>query len=117
MPFIPGRFSFISNATNFFIHSLNGFVLKKKKNAYALLVFINLAPYMQLSHMIPGVNIIGRKSACSERQRCWGVWRCSETPVGPLRKFLGSKEHLSWLKIYLNAAKIITIQDYKPAQN
>ena len=53
-------FSLISNATNFFIHPLNRFVLKKK-NAYALLVFLNWVPYMQLSHMIPGVNIIGRK--------------------------------------------------------
>ena len=46
-----------------------------------------------------------------------GVWGCSETPAGPLRKFLGSKEHLNWLKIDLNAAEIITIQDYKHAQN
>ena len=36
-----------------------------------------------------------------------------ETPEGPLRKFLGFKEHLNWLKIDLNAAEIITIQDYK----
>ena len=36
---------------------------------------------------------------------------------GPVRKFLGSKEHLNWLKIDLNAAEIITIQDYKHAQN
>ena len=32
-----------------------------EKNAYGLLVFFNWVPYMQLSHMIPGVNIIGRK--------------------------------------------------------
>ena len=31
----------------------------------------------------------------------------------PLRKFLGSKEHLYWLKIDLNAAEIITVEDYK----
>ena len=30
-----------------------------------------------------------------------------------LRKLSGSKEHLDWLKIDLNAAKIITVQDYK----
>ena len=30
-----------------------------------------------------------------------------------LRKFLGSKEHLDWVKKALNAAKIITIQEYK----
>ena len=34
----------------------------------------------------------------------------------PLRKFLGSKEHLDWLKIDLNAAELIAIQDYKLAQ-
>ena len=28
---------------------------------YGLLVFFNWVPHMQLSHMIPGVNIIGRK--------------------------------------------------------
>ena len=66
--------------------------------------------------MIPGVNIIGRKVSI-ESQRNWGVWGCSETPAGPLRKFLGSEEHLNWLQINLNAAKVITIQDYKQAQN
>ena len=30
-----------------------------------------------------------------------------------LRKSLGSKEHLDWLKIDLNATEIITVQDYK----
>ena len=30
-----------------------------------------------------------------------------------LRKLSGPKEHLDWLKIDLNAAKIITVQDYK----
>ena len=30
-----------------------------------------------------------------------------------LRKLSGSKEHLDWLKIDLNAAKIITVQYYK----
>ena len=30
-----------------------------------------------------------------------------------LRKLLGSKEHLDWLKIDLNVAEIITVQDYK----
>ena len=29
------------------------------------------------------------------------------------RKFLGSKEDLDWLKIDLNVAEIITVQDYK----
>ena len=75
-----------------------------------LLVFFNQVPYMQLSHMIPGVNIIDRKVSVAS------VNECSETTVGPLRKFLGSKEHVNWLKIDLNAAEIITIQDYKHTQ-
>ena len=32
-------------------------------------------------------------------------------------KFSGSKERLDWLKIYLNAGKIITVQDYKHTKN
>ena len=48
---------------------------------------------------------------------------CSETlskgfrGQNALRKLSGSKEHLDWLKIDLNAAKIITIQDYKCTKN
>ena len=110
-PFIPDHFSITGNAINFFIHSSNRFVLKK--NAYALLVFFNRVPYIQLSYMIPGVNIIDRKVNVASVNRAGGVWGCSETLVGPLRKFLGSKEHLNWLKIDLNAAEIISIQDYK----
>ena len=34
-----------------------------------------------------------------------------------LRKFLGSKEHLDWLKIDLNVAETITVQDYKHKEN
>ena len=48
-----------------------------------------------------------QKSKCSKRQRSWGVWGCSETPAGPLKKISGSKEHLNWLEIDLNAAEII----------
>ena len=29
----------------------------------------------------------------------------------------GSKDHLDWLKIDLNAAEIITVQDYKRTKN
>ena len=94
---------------NIFIHPLNRFILKK--NAYTLLVFFSWVPYMQLSHMIPGVNIIGRK--VSECQQSWRVWECSETPVGLLRNFFDSKEHQNWLQIDVNVAEIITIQDYK----
>ena len=35
----------------------------------------------------------------------------------PLRKFQDSKEHLDWHKIDLNAAKIITVQDYNHTKN
>ena len=34
-----------------------------------------------------------------------------------LRKLLGSKEYLDWLKIDLNTAKIIIVQDYKGTKN
>ena len=60
-----------------------------------------------------------QKNKHSERQRNWGVWGCCEPLSGgfrgqsPLRKFLGSKDHLDWLKIDLNVAEIITVQDYK----
>ena len=30
----------------------------------------------------------------------------------PLKKNLGSKEHLEWLKIDLNATELVTVQDY-----
>ena len=55
------------------------------------------------------------KSECREHQWSWGVWGCSEMPAGPLRKFPGSKEHLNWLKIDLNAVNIIfkTINTHK----
>ena len=34
-----------------------------------------------------------------------------------LKKILGYEEHLNWLKIDLNAAERMGIQDYKPTQN
>ena len=34
-----------------------------------------------------------------------------------LRKVLSCKEHLDWLKIDLNATKVIAVQDYKHRQN
>ena len=61
-PSILGSFSFISNATNFF-HSLNRFFFFF--NVYTLLVFFKQVPYMQISDMISGVNIIGRKVSVS----------------------------------------------------
>ena len=51
----------------------------------------------------------GRKVSVASVNRAGGVWGCSETPAGSLRKFLGSKDHLNWLKIDFNAAEIISI--------
>ena len=84
--FIPGYFSFISNAMKFFIHSLNRFVLKKKK-AYGLLVFFNWVPYMSLSHMILGVNIIGRKMSVVSINGAGGYGGVLRTQRGPQENF------------------------------
>ena len=54
--FILGRFSFVSNATNFFIHSLNRFILKRKC-LHVAGSFQSVALYATIT----GVNIIGRK--------------------------------------------------------
>ena len=60
----------------------------------------------------PGVNIRGKASVVSTKLGALGV-RCSETLSrdftwqSPQRKLLGSKEHLDWLIIDSNAAKII----------
>ena len=115
-PFILGRFSFISNATNFFIHSLNRF-LWKKKNCLRVARVLQLVPYMQISDMILEVNIISRKVSVASFYRAGGLgvfWEPREGFRGwsTLTKFLGSKEHLDWFKIDFNATKIITVQDY-----
>ena len=50
---------------------------------------------------------------------CQGSWGCSEPfsrgfkRRSPLRKFLGSNEHLDWLKTDLNVAETSNVQDYK----
>ena len=44
--YILSRFSFVSNATNFCVHFLNWFVFEE--TAYALLVFFNRVPCMQI---------------------------------------------------------------------
>ena len=73
--------------------------------------------------MIPGIHIISRKAGVASVNEAGVSGGCSEPLnrglVGgpPLRKFLGSKEHLDWLKTDLNAAKIITAQDYKGTKN
>ena len=63
--------------------------------------------------MIPGVNKISRKASIVSINRAGGSRGCSEWGKSPLRKILGSKEHLSWPKIELNVAEIITVQDFK----
>ena len=68
--------------------------------------------------MIPGVNIISGKASVESVNWAGEVWRHSELSVGILgaettKKILGSKEHPDWLKIDLNAAKLITVQEYK----
>ena len=46
--FILSPFSFVRNATNFFIHSLSRLISKKKKTAFMLLVFFSLGPFLFL---------------------------------------------------------------------
>ena len=54
-----------------------------------------------------GVNKVGGSEPLSRGFRGWS----------PLRKLLGSKEHLDWLKIDLNAVEIRTVQDYIRTKN
>ena len=63
--------------------------------------------------MIPGANIISGKASVASVNRAGGSEFLSRGFRGwsPLRKFLGSKEHLDWLKIDLNAVKMRTVQD------
>ena len=75
---------------------------------------------MQISDMIPGVNIIGGKVSAAIVIRDVGSWgvlrpqiRGGDREWSTLRKFLDSKEHLDWLEIDLNVAEIIPAQYYK----
>ena len=56
--------------------------------------------------MTPGLNIISGKASTAS------VKEAGRSGVA-LRKSLGSKRHSDWLKMVLNAAEIITVQDYK----
>ena len=69
--------------------------------------------------MIPGANIISGKATVVSINRAGGSESISRGFRGwsPLRKFLGSKEHLDWLKIDLNAVEIRTVQDYIRTKN
>ena len=78
---------------------------------------------MEGAGMIPGVNIISGNAYVVSINRAGGSRGCSE-PLNrrfrgkkPLRKFLCSTEHLDCTKIDLNAAKIITVYDYKHTKN
>ena len=69
--------------------------------------------------MIPGANIISRKASVASIR---GAGRSEPLSRGfngwsPLRKFVGSKEHLDWLKIDSNAVEIRTVKDYPPEIN
>ena len=64
---------------------LNRFVLKK--NAYGLLVSFNRVPYMQLSHMIPGVNIISRKVIVASVNGAGESGGALRPPRGPSEEF------------------------------
>ena len=64
----------------------------------------------QLGTDITNVN----RTVGYRRGRGGGGEYCEACSMGYI---LGYKEHLDWLKIDLNAAKIITVQDYKHAKN
>ena len=65
--------------------------------------------------MIPEVNIIGGKASIANVNGAGGSGGSSESLSrdfrwqSPLRKVLGSKEHLNYLEIDLNAAEIIPV--------
>ena len=64
--------------------------------------------------MIPEANIISGKASIVSINGTAGSEPLSRGFRGqsPLQKCLGSKEHLDWLKIDLNAVEIRTAQDY-----
>ena len=73
--------------------------------------------------MISEVNIISGKTSVVSVNGAGGYGGGYEflsknfRGQSPLKKFSGSKEHLNWLEIDLNAAEIITAQDYKSAKH
>ena len=84
------------------------------KNASALLVSFNRMPYMQMLDKIPGVNIIGAKLSVASINRAGGLGVFWDPNGGfrgqsTLRKFVGSKEHLDWLKINLNVTEMLIV--------
>ena len=73
----------------------------------------------QMTDMISAVNIVTGKASIVSVDRAGGSMGHSELLSEDsrgwslLRKFLGCREHIDWLKINLNIAKIVTVQDYK----
>ena len=71
--------------------------------------------------MIPEVNIIsGDASVNRAGELEWGGGGGALNPsaggfrgLSSLRKFVGSKKHLDWLKIDLNVVKVIAVPDNK----
>ena len=62
--------------------------------------------------MIPGVNIISRKASAVSVNGAGGFRRWN-----PLKKLLGTKEHLDWFKADLSAADIRNAQNYTRTKN
>ena len=64
--------------------------------------------------MIPDLNTISGKASVVRFIGARGFGRCSEPHNRDfrslLRKVLGTKKHLNWLKIDMNAAETITVQ-------
>ena len=101
---------------NFYIHSLNRFVL-----------YLWVAGFLQLSAIYAIITHDPRnkwnwqKSEHSELQWSLWVWIVSRPQQGfrrqsPLGKVLAFKWHLDWLKIDLNVAEITTAPYYKHTQ-
>ena len=74
------------------------------------------ALYANIRHDPKSKYIIGRKVSVvivNKAGGSRGVLNRGFRVWSTLKRFLGSKKHLDWLKIDLNMAEIITVQDYK----
>ena len=61
---------------------------------------------------------MGEKVSVADVNRARGSGGVLKTQQGvrgpsPLRRFFGSKQHQDWIKMDLNVAEIITVQEYK----
>ena len=68
--------SFLATFLSIVMQQISSFILWTGllffKNLFKLLVFFNRVPYIQISDMIPGVNIIGRKMSTANINRAKG---------------------------------------------